>query len=99
MCEQFDLKPLFLGKLRPEWLTSNQMVSQQRTSFACRHKQPIYFLGPNGRGPDSISWNITSFFATLCIYYYDTPGKPPRKGGVLFQIMRKLMRDVYGKEN
>ena len=24
MCEWFDLKPLFLGKLRPERLTSNQ---------------------------------------------------------------------------
>ena len=25
---RFDLKPLFLGKLRPERITSNQMVSQ-----------------------------------------------------------------------
>ena len=50
MCEWFDLKPLFLGKLRPERLTSNQMVSQQRTSFAWRHKQPIYFFRPQWAG-------------------------------------------------
>ena len=42
MCGGFDLKPLFLGRLRPERLTSNQIVSQQSTSFAWRQKQPIY---------------------------------------------------------
>ena len=37
------LEPRFLGKLRPEQLTSNQMVSQQCISFAWRHRRPIYF--------------------------------------------------------
>ena len=50
MCERFDMKPLFLGKLRPERSTSNQMVSQQRTSFAWRHKQPIYYFRPQWAG-------------------------------------------------
>ena len=35
----FDLKPL-------QRITSNQMVTQQRRSFAWRHKQPIYFFRP-----------------------------------------------------
>ena len=48
---RFDLKPLFLGKLRPERLTSNLMVSQQRTSFAWRQSSPSISLGPYGRGP------------------------------------------------
>ena len=45
-CGRFDLKSPFLGKLRPERLTGSQMVSQQRTSFAWRHKLPIYFFRP-----------------------------------------------------
>ena len=50
MCGRFDLKPLFLGKFRPERLTSNQMVCQQRTSFAWSHKQSIYFFRPQWAG-------------------------------------------------
>ena len=44
------LEPLFLGRLRPERLTSNQIVSQHRISFAWRHKQPIYFFRPKWAG-------------------------------------------------
>ena len=43
---RYDLRPLFLGRLRPERLTSYQAASQLRISFAWRHKQPIYFFRP-----------------------------------------------------
>ena len=48
MCERFDLKSLFLGKLRPERLTSNQMVSQLEF-FGCElsrfsHLRDIHFV-------------------------------------------------------
>ena len=47
MCGWLDSEPLFLGRLRPERLTSNQIASQHRTGFHWRHNQPIYFLlGP-----------------------------------------------------
>ena len=40
MCRWFDLEPLFLGRLRPKRLTSNQIASQHRISFAWRHMRP-----------------------------------------------------------
>ena len=40
-------EPLFLGWLKPERYTSNQLVSQKRVSFAWKHKQPIYFFRPH----------------------------------------------------
>ena len=46
-----DLKPLFLRRLRPELLTSIQMVSQKCISFAWRHKQPTYFFRSQWAGP------------------------------------------------
>ena len=46
MCRWFDLKSIFLGGLRPERLTSNQIARQHRRSFASRHKQPIFFFRP-----------------------------------------------------
>ena len=49
MCERFDLKPFFLGKLRPERLTSNQMVGEEALSGG--RSSPSISLGPNGRGP------------------------------------------------
>ena len=36
----------FLVRLRPEWLTSNQMVSLYCICFAWWHKQRIYFFRP-----------------------------------------------------
>ena len=50
MCGWLDLEPLFLGRLRPERLTSNQIASQHHTSFAWRHKQPIYSFRCQGAG-------------------------------------------------
>ena len=51
MCGWLDSEPLFLGRLRPERLTSNQIASQHRTGFHWRHNQPIYFLlGPQWVG-------------------------------------------------
>ena len=51
MCGWLDSEPLFLGRLRPERLTSNQIASQHRTGFHWRHNQPIYFLlGPKWVG-------------------------------------------------
>ena len=38
----FD-KPLFLGRLRPEWLSSNQVVSQQRRGIS----SPFFSFGFN----------------------------------------------------
>ena len=51
MCGRLDLEPHFLGRLRHERFTSNQIASQHRTSFAGRHKQPIYFFKPQWAGP------------------------------------------------
>ena len=51
MCGWLDSEPLFLGRLRPERLTCNQIASQHRTGFHWRHNQPIYFLlGPQWVG-------------------------------------------------
>ena len=51
MCGWLDSEPLFLGRLRPERLTSNQIASQHRTGFHWGHNQPIYFLlGPKWVG-------------------------------------------------
>ena len=51
MCGWLHSGPLFLGRLRPERLTGNQIASQHRTSFHWRHNQPIYFLlGPQWVG-------------------------------------------------
>ena len=70
MWERFDWKPLFLGKLRPERSTSNQMVSQQRTSFAWRHKQPIYFFRPQWAGAKkkTIEWHMGSRKDFVCLF-------------------------------
>ena len=51
MCGRLDLEPHFLGRLRHERFTSNQIAIQHRTSFAGRHKQPIYFFKPQWAGP------------------------------------------------
>ena len=51
MCGRLDLEPHFLGRLRHERFTSNQIASQHRTSFAGRHKQPIYLFKPQWAGP------------------------------------------------
>ena len=76
MCGQFDLKPLFLGKLRPEGLTSNQMVSQQQAGFAWRHKQPIYFFRPQWAGVLHVETELVTvssrkscfFFFVFCLF-------------------------------
>ena len=48
ICMNGLIKPLFLGRLRLERLTSNQMVGH----LNWRHKQPIYFSqAPMGGGP------------------------------------------------
>ena len=49
MCGRFDLKPLFLGKLRPERLTSYQIVSSEQALPGGTSTSSIS-LGPNGRG-------------------------------------------------
>ena len=46
------VKPLFLSKLRPERLTSNQMVSEQALPGGT--SSPSISLGPNGWGPLNI---------------------------------------------
>ena len=38
-------------------LTSNQIASQHCTSFAWRHKQPIYFFRPKWAGACSCFWH------------------------------------------
>ena len=55
----FDLKPLLLGKLRPERIASNQMVCQWRRSFAWRHKQPIYFFRPQRAAANKLEYAST----------------------------------------
>ena len=52
----FDLKPLFLGRLRPEQLTSNQMASVRwpvHSVYALPGgtSSPSISLGPIGQGP------------------------------------------------
>ena len=52
MCGWFDLEPLFLGRLRPERLTSNQIASQHRKKLRLEAQAAhLFLLGPNGRGP------------------------------------------------
>ena len=65
MCRWFDLGPLILGRLSSERLTSNQIDSQHRISFAWRHKQPICFFRHQRAGPpklvqDPLNVNIPS---------------------------------------
>ena len=78
MCGRFDLEPLLLGKLRPERLTSYQIVIQQRTSFAWRHKHLIYFFRPLWAGSSCLvclgcNTKRTLFFQRFDIFH--TSGK------------------------
>ena len=50
MCGWFDLKPLFLGRLRPERLTSNPIASQQCKALPGGTSSPSISPGPQWAG-------------------------------------------------
>ena len=59
----FDLKPYFLGRLRPE-----RFIRQSVSSFAWGHKQPIYFFRPQWAGAHIPNGQVPIFPMGRCPY-------------------------------
>ena len=84
-------KPLFLGRLRHERLTSNQMVGQYIRSFAWRHKQPIYF----SKAPVSEKWMV-HVYATSNWHGYNHNTIYPSQKFVTVKTISKVHEAMQG---